>query len=122
MGSTPVKPLKQLRMVITAATAMATGLVRVIGHREKGGRAELHPGDLAPDFALKASDGRIYTLSQFIGERAVVLSWFPKAFTGGCTAQCESIGRHSEQVRQFEVAHFGASVDSPETNRRFAAS
>jgi len=109
-------------MVTTAAVAMVTGLVRVISKREKEEPVELCSGDIAPDFALEASDGRTYTLSQFSGERAVVLSWFPKAFTGGCTAQCESIGRHSEEVQQFKVVHFGASVDSPETNRRFAAS
>jgi peroxiredoxin Q/BCP len=122
MGRTPVKPLKQLRMIVTAATAMAIGLVRIIGQRQTGVRVELKPGDVAPDFALDASDGRTYTLSQFVGHQAVVLAWFPKAFTGGCTAQCESIGSSSQELRRFKVAHFGASVDSPETIRRFATS
>ena len=37
----------------------------------------------APEFSLRGSDGRTYTLSQFVGERGVVLAWFPKAFTPG---------------------------------------
>ncbi len=40
-------------------------------------------GDKAPDFKLKGSDGKEYTLGQFKGKEAVVIAWFPKAFTGG---------------------------------------
>ncbi len=40
-------------------------------------------GDPAPDFSLKGSDGKTYKLSDFKGKKAVVLAWFPKAFTGG---------------------------------------
>jgi peroxiredoxin Q/BCP len=45
--------------------------------------AELQPGDVAPEFSLGASDGKTYKLSAFRGKQAVVLAWFPKAFTGG---------------------------------------
>jgi peroxiredoxin Q/BCP len=45
--------------------------------------AELKAGDPAPDFALAGSDGKTYKLSDFQGKQAVVLAWFPKAFTGG---------------------------------------
>jgi thioredoxin-dependent peroxiredoxin len=44
---------------------------------------ELAVGDPAPEFALQASDGHTYKLSDFKGKKAVVLAWFPKAFTGG---------------------------------------
>ncbi|GIW79080.1 MAG: hypothetical protein KatS3mg105_0887 [Gemmatales bacterium] len=40
-------------------------------------------GDPAPDFSLKGSDGKTYKLSDFKGKKAVVIAWFPKAFTGG---------------------------------------
>ena len=40
-------------------------------------------GDKAPDFKLKGSDGKDYSLAQFKGKQAVVIAWFPKAFTGG---------------------------------------
>jgi peroxiredoxin Q/BCP len=43
----------------------------------------LKAGDPAPDFSLPASDGKTYKLSDFKGKCAVVLAWFPKAFTGG---------------------------------------
>jgi peroxiredoxin Q/BCP len=43
---------------------------------------ELKVGDMAPGFTLPGSDGKTHALSQYAG-RAVVLAWFPKAFTGG---------------------------------------
>lgn len=44
--------------------------------------AELKAGDMAPAFSLVGSDGTTHRLSDYKG-RAVVLAWFPKAFTGG---------------------------------------
>ena len=46
------------------------------------GAAELQVGDEAPDFEFQGTDGKSYRLSELRG-KAVVLAWFPKAFTGG---------------------------------------
>ena len=43
----------------------------------------LKTGDPAPNFELPGSDGKTHKLSEFKGKKAVVLAWFPKAFTGG---------------------------------------
>lgn len=40
-------------------------------------------GRVAPAFTLAGSDGKSYSLADFKGKQAVVLAWFPKAFTGG---------------------------------------
>lgn len=45
--------------------------------------ADLKIGDAAPDFSLAGSDGKTYKLSNYKGKQAVVIAWFPKAFTGG---------------------------------------
>jgi peroxiredoxin Q/BCP len=47
----------------------------------------LKVGEPAPDFELKASDGKTYKLTDFRGKQPVVVAWFPKAFTGGCTKE-----------------------------------
>ena len=44
--------------------------------------ANLKVGDMAPEFALPGSDGKVHKLSDYRG-KTVVLAWFPKAFTGG---------------------------------------
>lgn len=44
---------------------------------------DLKPGDEAPPFSLPGSDGKAHSLADHLGKRAVVIAWFPKAFTGG---------------------------------------
>ncbi|MEN8159337.1 MAG: redoxin domain-containing protein [Myxococcota bacterium] len=45
--------------------------------------ADLAVGARAPDFTLAGSDGREHGLADHVGKEAVVLAWFPKAFTPG---------------------------------------
>ena len=82
----------------------------------------LKAGDQAPDFTLKASDGKTYSLSDYRGKKGVVLAWFPKAFTAGCTLECKSLAANGEQLRKYDVAYFMASVDVVEDNTKFAES
>ncbi len=84
--------------------------------------AELMAGDKAPDFSLKGSDGKTYALKDFAGKQAVVVAWFPKAFTGGCTAECKSMKEDGQAIRGYQVAYFTASTDSAEENTKFAES
>jgi thioredoxin-dependent peroxiredoxin len=72
---------------------------------------DLAVGDPAPDFALEASDGKTYRLADFKGRQAVVLAWFPMAFTSGCTIECKSLADDGELIEQFDVTYFMASVD-----------
>jgi thioredoxin-dependent peroxiredoxin len=81
---------------------------------------ELKVGDKAPDFTLQASDGKTYKLSDFKGKKAVVVAWFPKAMTQGCTIECKSLAENGDKIRQFNVAYFMASVDPLEDNVKFA--
>jgi peroxiredoxin Q/BCP len=84
--------------------------------------AELNVGDPAPPFSLPGSDGKTYSLEDFKGKSAVVLAWFPRAFTGGCTKECKSLAEHSKALNELKVAYFTASVDKPELNKKFAES
>src|SRR6185312_11711965 len=60
--------------------------------------------------------------NDFKGTRAFVIAWFPKAFTGGCTAECKSMRDSSAQLKGLDVAYFTASVDEPQKNKEFAES
>lgn len=81
---------------------------------------ELKVGDPAPDFKLQASDGNSYSLSQFRGKQAVVIAWFPKAYTSGCTVECKSLAENGDLIRKYDVTYFMASVDPLEDNIGFA--
>ena len=116
-----VKPALTFRTLAATARAAATALANVALRRIEPG-AELRVGDVAPEFTLPASDGRSYKLSDFRGRQAVVIAWFPKAFTPGCTAECRSLGASDAALRGLHVQYFAASVDSPATNADFARS
>jgi thioredoxin-dependent peroxiredoxin len=108
-------------MFLTTLRAILTGLVRTAVAPRGEPPVDLRPGDLAPPFALEGSDREIYRLADFLDRRqAVVLAWFPKAFTGGCTAQCKSLAASTTELDRFNVRYVAASVDRPEVNRRFA--
>ena len=76
----------------------------------------------APDFTLKGSDGKTYSLADYRGKKAVVVAWFPKAFTQGCTLECKSLAANGDRLRKYDVAYFMASVDAVEDNTKFAES
>ena len=78
--------------------------------------------NMAPNFTLPGSDGKTYTLSSYRGKQAVVLAWFPKAFTPGCTTECKLFGEEKKKLEEFDVAYFTISVDPPEKNKKFAES
>ena len=82
----------------------------------------LKAGDPAPDFTLKASDGKTYSLSDYRGKKAVVLAWFPKAFTAGCTLECKSLAANGDRLRKYDAVYFMASVDTLDDNTKFAQS
>lgn len=82
--------------------------------------AELKVGDMAPNFTLQASDGHTYKLSDFKGKEAVVLAWFPKAFTQGCTIECKSLAEHGDLIKKYQAKYFMISVDPLEQNKSFA--
>jgi cytochrome oxidase Cu insertion factor (SCO1/SenC/PrrC family) len=72
---------------VAMAAMLIVGPVPVAADGPKGSVAVTldapAPGDAAPPFALKGSDGRTYRLADYRGKQAVVLAWFAKAFTGG---------------------------------------
>jgi peroxiredoxin Q/BCP len=80
----------------------------------------LKVGDKAPNFKLQGSDGKTHSLSDFAGKKAVVVAWFPAAFTKGCTVECKSLAMNGDKIRQYNVAYFMASVDPIEKNTVFA--
>src|SRR5262249_8900414 len=108
---------RRLFLLVGLAALLLSGL-----HAFSGEAAALNVGDPAPDFSLMGSDGKTHSLKDYAGKQTVVIAWFPKAFTGGCTAECKSMHEHGDAIRAYDVAYFTASVDDAETNKKFAQS
>lgn len=66
-----------------ALLGLAGLLGAATGQAQGPAQPKLAVGQLAPDFTLRGSDGKTYRLSDYRGKSAVVLAWFPKAFTAG---------------------------------------
>jgi thioredoxin-dependent peroxiredoxin len=104
--------------LVTRILGLGLGVALLAG----AAAAELQVGDKAPDFTMQGSDGKMYSLKDFHGKSAVVVAWFPKAFTGGCTKECKSLRTNSKTLKELNVAYFTASVDKAEDNKKFAES
>src|SRR5262249_54754064 len=100
-------------MRMTVFAGLAAGALVLALHVPSGaqGAAELKVGDPAPDFSLQASDGKTYKLADFKGKQAIVVAWFPKAFTRGCTIECKSLAENGHLIKKYDVTYFMASVD-----------
>lgn len=74
-----------MKWILIAGIAVAVVTVAILAGLSFAGSGgvELKPGDPAPAFSLPGSDGKTYSLSELRGKQAVVVAWFPKAFTGG---------------------------------------
>jgi peroxiredoxin Q/BCP len=109
-------------------TIISLALFAVAGFMVSKAAAEAKVGDQAPDFELKGSDGQLHHLADFKGKQAVIVAWFPAAFTPGCTAECKSLKEDGEAIRKFDAVYFAASVDPMEAtdknkgNKAFAES
>ena len=103
-----------MRVLLTACLvlALAAGAMAQTG--------EIKVGDQAPNFKLEATDGKTYQLSDFKGKQAIVLAWFPAAFTRGCTIECKSLAENGDKIKMYDVSYFMASVDPIEKNIEFA--
>jgi thioredoxin-dependent peroxiredoxin len=76
-------------------------------------------GDKAPDFELQNQDGEPVKLSDFAG-RTVVLYFYPKADTPGCTTQACGIRDRSDEYERAGAVVLGVSPDEPKALRKFA--
>ncbi|MDZ7371682.1 MAG: thioredoxin-dependent thiol peroxidase [candidate division KSB1 bacterium] len=79
----------------------------------------LKPGDPAPDFSLIGSDGQTYSLSQFLGKKRVVLYFYPKDDTPGCTKEACSFRDQLPQLQAKDAVVLGVSADDSDSHQKF---
>jgi thioredoxin-dependent peroxiredoxin len=79
----------------------------------------LQPGDLAPDFTLEDQDRNPVTLSQRLESGPVVLFFYPRAMTRGCTAESCHFRDVRSEFQAVGAQAIGISTDSPERQSEF---
>jgi mycoredoxin-dependent peroxiredoxin len=80
----------------------------------------LEIGAVAPDFTLRDQNREDVTLSSFRGSRAVLLIFYPFAFTGTCTGELCSLSDNLATFQNDDVQVLTISVDSPYAHKVFA--
>ena len=80
----------------------------------------LKVGDRAPDFSAPIAGGGEFVLSSFLGKKCVVLSFYPRDFTPGCTEQACSYRDAYAEIDALGAVIAGISADSEERHERFA--
>lgn len=78
-------------------------------------------GDQAPDFALPDQKGQLISLSNFIGKSDIVLYFYPKDFTSGCTAEACAFRDSYEIFKEMGAEVIGISSDPEQVHQSFAA-
>ena len=75
-------------------------------------------GSLAPEFTLTSQEGTPVSLKDYRG-KWVVLYFYPKDFTSGCTIEAHNFQRDQPQYQQRNVVVLGISADSADSHKRF---
>jgi peroxiredoxin Q/BCP len=78
----------------------------------------IEPGENAPDFELSDQDGRAVKLADFKGQ-PVVVYFYPKAATPGCTTQACGVRDHEADYAKQRAVVLGISPDPPAALKRF---
>lgn len=82
---------------------------------------EVKVGDKAPDFTLPSQMGDDVTLSEFFGKKNVVLYFYPKDETKGCTKEACTFRDNYEELTKLDAEVIGVSGQSVESHKSFAS-
>jgi len=80
----------------------------------------IKPGSFVPDFSLDDQFGKPFHLSSLTGKKNMVIYFYPKDDTPGCTAEACQFRDQYEDFREADAEVIGISADSPETHLAFA--
>jgi peroxiredoxin Q/BCP len=78
------------------------------------------PGDTAPLFTGQDQDGKDFKLADVIGKKIVLLYFYPKDFTGGCTKEACGLRDRMGDLQADNVQVIGVSHDSADSHKKFA--
>jgi peroxiredoxin Q/BCP len=87
--------------------------------RRQEGIIPLQENSLAPDFTALDIDGKTIKLSDFHGKKKVVVYFYPKDFTPGCTTEAAEFAREYTRFKEANIEIIGVSPDSDDSHKKF---
>jgi len=113
-------------MKVWKAALAVLGCVAVIGGAVFSGaaRAAMQPGDAAPDFSVQAAVGGktfSFSLAEALKHGPVVLYFYPKSFTAGCTAEAHAFAENADNFQKAGASLIGVSADDIDTQKAFSS-
>jgi peroxiredoxin Q/BCP len=117
-GASAMKKIISRRQIVMAGAGIGVSMFGI----KLGYSAENVPavGQVAPDFTLPSEDGTSISLNQFKG-KWVVLYFYPKDGTPGCTIEAHNFQRDIEKYQGDSAVVVGVSVDSADSHKGFCA-
>jgi len=104
--------VRSLRMIALCVTFFALTSLRVFA----GSTPSV--GSLAPEFTLNSQEGTPVSLKDYRG-KWVILYFYPRDFTSGCTIEAHNFQRDQSQYQQKNAVVLGVSVDSADSHKQF---
>jgi thioredoxin-dependent peroxiredoxin len=110
-----------MRLIIVALAGLAVAAGVLIGLRAVRGDSKAPAvGTTAPDFTLNSQESKPVSLHDFKG-KWVVLYFYPKDFTSGCTVEAHNFQRDLAQYEQKNAVILGVSVQDEDSHQKFCA-
>lgn len=81
----------------------------------------IREGERAPDFTAPTADGSTLSLADFRGKKPLILYFYPRDNTPGCTKEACSFRDHAAEIAEAGAAIVGVSMDSQDAHRKFIA-
>ena len=88
-------------------------------HIEKNNSEPLQENSLAPDFTALDLDGKAIKLSDFCSKKEVVVYFYPKDFTPGCTTEAAEFTREYAKFKEANIEIIGVSPDNDDSHKKF---
>lgn len=112
-----------MRRIATLTVVFCLAVVALVGLGARKLSAQLAHGTLAPEFTAQAALGgevRTFDLKSALAKGPVVLYFFPKSFTSGCTVEAHLFSEHIGDYEKLGATVIGVSGDDIETQKRFS--
>jgi len=110
--------MRKAVLTVIAAGALACGFIGLKAHAFAAADGPLQPGSVAPSFSLPSQTDAMVSLKEFKG-KFVVLYFYPKDMTSGCTKEAHNFERDKDKYAAANAVVLGVSFDTVESHKTF---